>query len=175
MKLTSILQSDKLSLSFEVFPPKTDTAIESVECAIEQIAALKPPFMSVTYGAGGGTGKYTLEIAKRVKETYNVPMLAHLTCVSSSKQTVHAQIEASRAAGIENVMALRGDIPAHLQDADRSDWDYHHAIDLVRELRESGADFALAARATPRYTPRAKTKRKICVTLPKRWTQAATF
>ncbi|MBO7296719.1 MAG: methylenetetrahydrofolate reductase, partial [Clostridia bacterium] len=86
MKLTSILKSDKLSLSFEVFPPKTDTAFESVECAIEQIAALKPPFMSVTYGAGGGTGKYTLEIAKRIKATYGVPMLAHLTCVSSDKK-----------------------------------------------------------------------------------------
>ena len=160
MKLTSILQSDKLSLSFEVFPPKTDTAFESVECAIEQIAALKPPFMSVTYGAGGGTGKYTLEIAKRVKETYNVPMLAHLTCVSSSKQTVHAQIEAIKAAGIENVMALRGDIPAHLEDADRSGWDYHHAIDLVRELRESGADFCIGGACYPEVHPESKNQKE---------------
>ena len=153
MKLTSILKSDKLSLSFEVFPPKTDSAFESVEQAIEQIASLHPPFMSVTYGAGGGTSQYTLEIAKRIKQTYGVPMLAHLTCVSSDKQRVHSQIEAIKAAGIQNVMALRGDIPASLQGADRAGWDYHHAIDLVRELRESGADFCIGGACYPEVHP----------------------
>ena len=153
MKLTSILKSEKLSLSFEVFPPKTDSAFESVEHAIEQIASLHPPFMSVTYGAGGGTSQYTLEIAKRIKQTYGVPMLAHLTCVSSDKQRVHSQIEAIKAAGIQNVMALRGDIPASLQGADRAGWDYHHAIDLVRELRESGADFCIGGACYPEVHP----------------------
>ena len=84
MKLISILKSGKLSLSFEVFPPKTDSAFASVEQAIDQIAALQPPFMSVTYGAGGGTSQYTLDIAKHIKSAYSVPMLAHLTCVSST-------------------------------------------------------------------------------------------
>ena len=87
MKLSEIF-SDKLSLSFEVFPPKTDTAFDSVKTATEEIAKLKPSFMSVTYGAGGGTSKYTLEIAKNIKQRYNVPTLAHLTCVSSTKETV---------------------------------------------------------------------------------------
>ena len=153
MKLTEILYSSKLSLSFEVFPPKTDSAFASVEHAIEQIAALQPPFMSVTYGAGGGTSQYTLEIAKHIKQTYNVPMLAHLTCVSSTKQTVAAQIDAIKAAGIQNVMALRGDIPPHLAGADPSNWAYHHAIDLVRELKANDADFCIGGACYPEVHP----------------------
>ena len=82
MKLSELLRSERLSLSFEVFPPKTDTVFESVRLATEEIAALSPSFMSVTYGAGGGTSRYTLEIAKNIKEKYGVPNLAHLTCVS---------------------------------------------------------------------------------------------
>ena len=88
MKLSEIINNDKLSLSFEVFPPKTDTAFESVKHATEEIAKLSPSFVSVTYGAGGGTSKYTLDIAKNINEQYCVPTLAHLTCVSSSKESV---------------------------------------------------------------------------------------
>ena len=80
-------------MSFEVFPPKTDTAFESVRNATEEIAKLRPSFMSVTYGAGGGTSKYTLDIARSIKEKYGVPTLAHLTCVSSTRETVLEKIE----------------------------------------------------------------------------------
>ena len=107
MKLTEILKRDTLSLSFEVFPPKTDTAFESVKTAVEEIAALRPAFMSVTYGAGGGTSKYTLDIAEEIKRRYDVPTLAHLTCVSSTKDTVREKIAAMRSAGIENIMCER--------------------------------------------------------------------
>ena len=92
MKLTELFVKDKLSLSFEVFPPKSDTAFDSVKTATEEIAKLRPSFMSVTYGAGGGTSKYTLQIAKNIKEMYGVPTLAHLTCVSSTKETVQQKI-----------------------------------------------------------------------------------
>lgn len=88
MKIKDLLISNTLSLSFEVFPPKTETSFESVKTATEEIAKLMPSFMSVTYGAGGGTSKYTLQIAKNIKELYGVPTLAHLTCVSSTKETV---------------------------------------------------------------------------------------
>ena len=141
MKLTQILNSGKLSLSFEVFPPKTDTVFESVKSATEEIAKLNPSFMSVTYGAGGGTSRYTLDIAKNIKERYNVPTLAHLTCVSSTKETVKQRISEIEAAGIENVMALRGDIPAGLENSDRSVWDYQYTVELVRELKNFGTDF----------------------------------
>ena len=140
-------------MSFEVFPPKTDTAFESVRAATEEIAKLRPSFMSVTYGAGGGTSKYTLSIAKRIKEDYDVPTLAHLTCVSSSKKTVHERINDMKEAGIQNVMALRGDIPSDMIDADRSLWEYHNAIELVRELKESNADFCIGGACYPEIHP----------------------
>ena len=153
MKLTEILKQDSLSLSFEVFPPKTDMAFDSVKHATEEIAKLSPSFMSVTYGAGGGTSKYTLEIAKNIKERYGVPTLAHLTCVSSTKQTVAEKIEAMKCAGIENVMALRGDLTPELEASDRSAWAYRHAIDLIRDIKESGADFCIGGACYPEIHP----------------------
>ena len=160
MKITEILSNDKLSLSFEVFPPKTETSFDSVRTATEEIAKLKPSFMSVTYGAGGGTSKYTLEIAKNIKELYGVPTLGHLTCVSSTKETVKNKIAEIKAAGIGNVMALRGDIPAGLENADRSGWDYHHAIELVRELKESGADFCIGGACYPEIHPESENQKE---------------
>lgn len=160
MKIIDLLKRDTLSLSFEVFPPKTDTAFANVRTATEEIAKLRPSFMSVTYGAGGGTSKYTLDIAKRIKELYNVPSLAHLTCVSSTKDTVRDRIADMKAANIENVMALRGDIPAELQNADRSHWDYHHAIELVRELKESGADFCIGGACYPEIHPESENQKE---------------
>ena len=153
MKLTDFLYKDTPHLSFEVFPPKTTTAFESVKSATEEIAKLKPSFMSVTYGAGGGTSQYTLDIAKNIKELYGVPTVAHLTCVSSTSETVKDMIARIKDAGIQNVMALRGDIPADKLDEDRSAWTYHHAIDLIRELKESGADFCIGGACYPEIHP----------------------
>ena len=153
MKLSELFKQDKLSLSFEVFPPKTDTAFESVKAATEEIATLHPSFMSVTYGAGGGTSRYTLDIAKNIKEQYDVPTLAHLTCVSSTRETVAEKIAQMREAGIENVMALRGDLTPELMGSDRSGWAYRHAIDLIRELKESGADFCIGGACYPEIHP----------------------
>ena len=153
MRIIDLLTKDTLSLSFEVFPPKTESSFESVKNATEEIAKLKPSFMSVTYGAGGGTSKYTLDIAKRIKELYNVPSLAHLTCVSSTKQTVHQKIKEIEDAGIQNVMALRGDIPEELKDADRNDWNYKYAIDLISELKDINADFCIGCACYPEIHP----------------------
>ena len=153
MKLTRLFANDKLSLSFEVFPPKTDTAFESVKTATEEIARLKPSFMSVTYGAGGGTSRYTLEIAENIKQRYGVPTLAHLTCVSSTRETVRKRIEDMKARGIENVMALRGDLPPEMMNSDRSQWHYRHAIDLIRDIKESGADFCIGGACYPEIHP----------------------
>ena len=153
MKLSELLKQDKCSLSFEVFPPKTDTAFSSVREATEEIAQLNPSFVSVTYGAGGGTSRYTLEIAKNIKQTYGVPTLAHLTCFSSTRETVHARIEDMKNAGIENVMALRGDLTPEMENADRSKWTYRHAVDLVHELKESGADFCIGGACYPEIHP----------------------
>lgn len=156
MKISEILSSGRLSVSFEVFPPKTDASFESIRSATEEIATLSPSFMSVTYGAGGGTSRYTLDIARNIKEQYGVPTLAHLTCVSSSRETVRERINDIISSGIENVMALRGDIPADMINSDRSAWDYRHAIDLVRELRESGTGFCIGAACYPEIHPESR-------------------
>ncbi len=153
MKIADILKKETLSLSFEVFPPKNETAFDSVKSATEEIAKLCPSFMSVTYGAGGGTSKYTLDIAKNIKERYSVPTLAHLTCVSSTRETVRNKIEEIKSAGITNVMALRGDIPEEHLGEDRSRWDYTHASQLVRELREICPDFCIGGACYPEIHP----------------------
>ena len=158
MKISDILSDGKLHLSFEVFPPKNDTAFDSVKHATEEIAKLRPSFMSVTYGAGGGTSRYTLEIAKNIKKEYNVPTLAHLTCVSSTRETVRERIAEICAAGMQNIMALRGDIPEDMKDSDRSKWFYRHAIDLIHEIRENGADFCIGAACYPEIHPESATQ-----------------
>ena len=148
MKISDLLKKDTLSISFEVFPPKTNTNFESVRAAVEEIAELKPAFMSVTYGAGGGTSAYTLEIAKQIKKAHGVPSLAHLTCVSSTKETVHERITDIKNAGIENIMALRGDITP-----DNTTEDYHHAIELIREIKEADPNFCIGGACYPEIHP----------------------
>lgn len=158
MKLTNIVNDKKLSVSFEVFPPKNDTSFENVKAAVEEIAMLKPSFVSVTYGAGGGTSKYTLEMTKAVNEKTDVPVLAHLTCASSTKDTVHEQIKKMIDCGIENVLALRGDIPEGSSSEEARD--YHYATDLIRELKRSGADFCIGGACYPEIHPESKNQKE---------------
>ena len=153
MKIIDIIKDGKTELSFEVFPPKKETSFENVKVATEEIASFHPSFMSVTYGAGGGTSRFTIDIARNIQQKFGVPTLAHLTCVSSSKDTVKAQIEAMKQAGIQNVMALRGDLTPELEQTDRSKWDYQYAIQLIRELKESNGDFCIGAACYPELHP----------------------
>ena len=155
MKISTVLNKKTPSLSFEVFPPKTDAAFDSIKRATDEIASLSPAFMSVTYGAGGGTSRYTLEIAKNIMDSYGTPTLAHLTCVSSTRETVRERIAEIRALGIKNVMALRGDIPKGEEYLTR---DYMHAIELVRELREADADFCIGGACYPEVHPESKSR-----------------
>lgn len=148
MKITDIIKEDRLSLSFEVFPPKTDDKFEKVKFAIEEIAELKPSFMSVTYGAGGGTSKYTVDIARDIRER-GVTSIAHLTCVSSSRQQVRDMLDKLRANGIENILALRGDIPEGL---DRTNLEYRYASELVYEIKEYGG-FCIGGACYPETHP----------------------
>lgn len=159
MKIIDILNKEQMSLSFEVFPPKKETSFESVRIATEEIAALKPAFMSVTYGAGGGISQYTIDIAKNINEKFDVPMLAHLTCVSSSKETVASKIRDMEAAGIENVMALRGDLTPELMESDRSTWDYKHAVELVRQLKETNSNLCVGGACYPEVHPESATQK----------------
>ncbi|MGM9590944.1 MAG: methylenetetrahydrofolate reductase [NAD(P)H] [Faecousia sp.] len=152
MKLSEHFEKNKLSMSFEVFPPKTDSSMETVTHATEAMALLHPAFMSVTYGAGGGTSQYTLEMARHIEQDYGVPTVAHLTCVSSTRDTVRQRIRELKEAGIENVMALRGDLTPDQIGKDRSHWHYRHAVDLIHELREAG-DFCIGGACYPEVHP----------------------
>lgn len=144
MKIRDILGQGNPTLSFEVFPPKTEDKYESVEKAAMEIAAKKPSFMSVTYGAGGGTSRYTVKIAAEIQERYGVMALAHLTCVSSTREKVHEVLEELKLRGVENVLALRGDIPPD----GKVEKDYRYASELIREIKESG-DFCIGAACYP--------------------------
>ena len=146
MKLSTLWKEKTVTLSFEAFPPKKDSDFDSVRFAVEQIAELKPDFMSVTYGAGGGTSAYTAEIARIVQTGHGVPALAHLTCVSSNRDRIHQELEHLKAAGIENILALRGDYPAGYDPA--APRDYRYAADLVREIKTYGG-FCIGAACYP--------------------------
>jgi len=146
MKIIDIIKGDKPSLSFEVFPPKSSANYESVKEASEKIALLKPSFMSVTYGAGGGTSEYTVSIAQNIQNNYGVTALAHLTCVNSTRAEVKSRLEALKANGIENILALRGDVVAGNEN--REKWDYQHANELVSEIKSFG-DFCIGGACYP--------------------------
>ena len=134
MKISELLDRDGVTFSLEVFPPKTSEKYTETAEAAREIARLGPDFMSVTYGAGGGTGEYTAGIAAGIQREFGVPTLAHLTCVSSGRAHVMKMLEIYRENGIENILALRGDIP---QDGQVST-DYRYAVELIRDIRENG-------------------------------------
>lgn len=152
MKISEILAKKQPTLSFEVFPPKTSDVYESVEKATNEIADLKPDFMSVTYGAGGGTSQFTTNIAANVKKK-GVTSLAHLTCVNASRESLDKQLENLKANGIENILALRGDLPQGVTSTD--DWVYKHASDLIPVIKEHG-DFCIGGACYPEVHPESK-------------------
>lgn len=157
MKIADVLKSDKVTLSMEVFPPKTTTTAAKVNESVRGIAALKPDFMSVTYGAaGGGTSKYTIQIAKDIKDAYSVNSLAHLTCLSSTRETVENQVLLMKEAGIENVLALRGDIPAESEFPLPNQFQY--AAQLVREIKRIAPDMCIGGACYPEGHPEAGSK-----------------
>lgn len=153
MKIIDIINAPKPSLSFEVFPPKTSDNFESVKTATEEIARLKPSYMSVTYGAGGGTSEYTVSIAENLEKKLDVPALAHLSCVSSTKDEIKAQLDILRSKGIDNVLALRGDMPEGMT---RDHLDYHYASELTREIKQYGG-FCIGAACYPESHPESAT------------------
>ena len=135
MKIIDIIKSEKPSLSFEVFPPKTSDSLESVKSATEQIATLKPSFMSVTYGAGGGTSEFTLEIAKNLQNNQGVTALAHLTCVNSTKDEVKSRLKMLKENGIRtHVMGKINEGSTEIEEAIR-----HGHIAYIINTRDVGA------------------------------------
>jgi methylenetetrahydrofolate reductase (NADPH) len=156
MRISDILNAKKLTVSFEVFPPKVppvgaEPSLVPVAKTVRELSAFKPDFISVTYGAGGSTRGYTAEIATEV-EKCGVPALAHLTCVGSSRDEIDAGIAALKSRGIQNVLALRGDIPDQMTTIAG----FAHASDLVPLLKEAG--FCVGAACYPEGHPESKNR-----------------
>lgn len=165
MKLNTILGKEQVTLSFEVFPPKSDADFESVKRAAYNVAALHPDYMSVTYGAGGSTSRNTLAIAQGIQKEYGVPTIAHLTCVGATKDSIQKSLADMRAAGVENVLALRGDRPDWMEGEPFTD--YHYASELVDSIREFGG-FCIGGACYPEGHPDAENKREDILNLKRK-------
>jgi len=148
MKITEIISGNKRSLSFEVFPPKTMDKYDSIADTVDQIAILSPSYMSVTYGAGGGTSEFTAKIAQNISARGVTP-LAHLSCITSSKADIVLNLQKLSAMGINNILALRGDIPAGFI---KDNLDFHYAYELIDSIRQMG-DFCIGGACYPESHP----------------------
>ena len=145
MKINSLFQRDRAVFSFEVFPPKKDSPIESVFDKLEEICALKPDFISVTYGAGGTGGhSRTVDISSKIKHDFHIESVAHLTCVNSTVAMIDETLDDFKANGIENILALRGDYTEGVEPQT----DFRYASDLCAYIREKG-DFDISGACYP--------------------------
>ena len=151
MKIIDKLTDGKVHISLELFPPKQNEYLTKVDELVEVLSKKEPFYISVTYGAGGGTSEKTIQIAKDIQDKYNIPSLAHLTCVSSSREEVLKRIEKLKEEKIENILALRGDLPT---DRERSK-DFKYASELIEEIKKYG-DFCIGGACYPEGHPEAK-------------------
>lgn len=149
MKIADILKNNRVTVSFEVFPPKEWSKIENTKAVIAEMAKSKPAFMSVTYGAAGTRTGFTTEIAQAIKENGITP-LSHLTCLTSTKDKINDVLNEWKAAEIENILALRGDIPDGFEFPNEQH--FHHASELVSEIKSNG-DFCVGAACYPEIHP----------------------
>lgn len=146
MLISQTLKNKGVALSFEIFPPKKDTAFDNVINAAGELSELSPDFISVTYGAGGGTSKNTVKIASHIQNALNTTALAHLSCVSSTETELDAIIEELKENKIENILALRGDIPQDMPQTDGSRFKY--AYELIEFIKKRGS-FCIGAACYP--------------------------
>ena len=157
MRITEKLTVKNQLISFEVFPPKTDSAFESIERSVRELAAFNPDFMSVTYGAGGGTSEYTAQIASLLKNRLDTTALAHLTCASTTKEDIFRLLNRMRAENIDNILALRGDLPEDF--ATRKGDYFHFASELITEINKYGY-FDVGAACYPEGHPECESLEK---------------
>ena len=145
MYIREVLEKNEITLSFEVFPPKTRDSFDSVARVSKKIAELGPPFMSVTYGADGGASAYTAKLASEIQNKYGTLVLAHLTCVNADRKKLKDMMALYKSEGIRNIMALRGDLP----ETGRLHNDYPYASDLVKAIKEIDPDVCIGGACYP--------------------------
>jgi methylenetetrahydrofolate reductase (NADPH) len=146
MFIKDLLKRKKFTVSFEVFPPKNDKPLDNIYKTIEELKSLNPDFISVTYGAGGSNRDRTIEIASVVKNQYGIEALAHLTCITSTKNEISNILKDLKGNNIHNILALRGDIPQDFQN--KENLEYKYARELIKEIRRKN-DFGIGAAAYP--------------------------
>ena len=157
MRITEKLMVKDQLISFEVFPPKTDSAFDSIEWSVRELAAFNPDFMSVTYGAGGGTSQYTTKIASLIKNRLDTTALAHLTCASTPIDTINQILDTLKENHIDNVLAMRGDIP---QGYEKPQGEYYvYAYELIKHIKEYGY-FDIGGACYPECHPECDTLEK---------------
>ncbi len=149
MKISDILKNNKVTVSFEVFPPKEWAKIEETKKVIEEMVKDKPAWMSVTYGAAGTTSGFTTEIANAIKKDGVTP-LSHLTCINSTRDKVNSVLDELKANGVENILALRGDKPKDFIPAEKPD--YHYAYELINDIKAKGG-FCIGGACYPEIHP----------------------
>ena len=145
MKIKELFKQKQPTISFEVFPPNKIYTLEKVYEVIDELSLLKPDFMSVTYGAGGSTRRNTVDIASKIKNINNIEALAHLTCIGATKKEIDEILKDLNKNNIENIMALRGDIP---QECENKIGEFSHANDLIKYIKEYG-DFSIGGAFYP--------------------------
>jgi methylenetetrahydrofolate reductase (NADPH) len=148
MKISDLYKQKKTVISLEVFPPKLDSPVETVFKTLEELSDINPDFISVTYGAGGKAKDRTVEIASKIKNEYHIESLAHLTCISATKKQIHEVFGEMRKNNIENILAMRGDIPEDPDFEFPNPLQYEHAADLIHEVKSEG-DFCIGAACYP--------------------------
>ena len=153
MRIDKILSDDKLHISFEVFPQKYGQPIEPILDTVEEISKLHPAFCSVTYGANGGASENTVKVASHIKNELNTPVLAHLTCVGSSKDDIDEKLVQLKDNNIQNILALRGDIIDKEKFAKKEDLLY--ASELIEYIKLN-YDFCVGAACYPEVHPESK-------------------
>ena len=151
MKISKLFESKKAVYSFEIFPPKVNDDISKIYSTLESIRDIAPDYVSVTYSAGGSKNSHTAEIADIVKNKYGIEPLAHLTCINSSKEEVSRALDALQAAGVENILALRGD-----RIEGETSQDFRYASDLVRFIKSRGSDADIAGACYPEGHPESR-------------------
>jgi len=148
MKIKEIFETKKTVISLEIFPPKLDSPVETVFKTLDELKDINPDFISVTYGAGGKAKDRTVEIASKIKNEYHIESLAHLTCISSTKKQVKETLDELRRNNLENILAMRGDIPENPDYDFPNPLQYEHAADLIKEVKAEG-EFCIGAACYP--------------------------
>ncbi len=175
MKIIDLFKTKKPVISFEIFPPKLDTPLDTIFDALEQFKVLKPDYISITYGAGGSQKDRTIEIASKIKRDYNIESMAHFTCVGHSVEEIDSLLDSLKENNIDNILALRGDAPADQPDFDFGKNAFKHANELIKYIRSKDNNLCIAAAAYLEGHPECRTMKEDLLNLKEKVDSGVNF